>query len=756
MLTQKRPAANRGSPHLSTTILLDSLGSMPDPLRSGFLRPPADRLLAPGSRFQRYRWVVLAVALVLELAMILAAYWADSTLHPLDPVGAGIVFISVVVAGLSGTLVGVIAALVGVLASFLLLADFGTPIAAANAIGSAIIWCGAAVATGLTVGYLRHQVDRREAALEQALSRSLVARERMERVLDFSPQFHQGGDLAEVAQTICDTALDTFGSDGAQLHALEGLTFELLALAPRSDRLLGLTFTLADRAEVGEALQNRRPSFWPDVRRLNVKGAGLRLQHELNMISAILVPIINLEGTIGVLFLTWDHQIERPTEELLAIMQRFADQAGIAWQGALRLEAQRQADTLRGTLDRVLALAPTFHITGSREEVAEAICEAALETFDCTAAALYRIEGDRLRVLARVPPVKALSRGLTFPLTGEMPLARELRSRAPTFVADVRDPSRSVQPWPPEAIRRAGTRSALYIPARFDERGPRDLFVLAWDKPREQPDDSYLVIVERFTDQAALALTNASAQRLYARFEASLMPSVPLDHPRLQVMTRYRTGEQRMRLGGDFVGSIVVPAGGMLHFVIGDVSGRGPDAAALGATLRSTWRALVVAGVTIPEIIAVMGQVLLAERLEPNAFATILMGSVDLEDGGLTLANVGHPPPLLITDAVTSLDTPPIPPLGFNATKDSRPRRFSLPDQWSLFCYTDGLTDVRLGPDSRERYGEARLKHRLGEWAGTQPDGDALNALMSEIETPSGGSFADDVAVLLISTKDRA
>lgn len=756
MLTQKRPAANRRSPHLFRTILLDSLGSMPDPLRSGFLRPPADRLLAPGSRFQRYRWVVLAVALVLELAMILAIYWADSTIHPLDPVGAGIVFISVVVAGLSGTLVGVIAALVGVLASFLLLADFGTPTAAANAIGSAIIWCGAAVATGLTVGYLRRQVDRREAALEQALSRSLVARERMERVLDFSPQFHQGGDLAEVAQTICDTALDTFGSDGAQLHALEGLTFELLALAPRSDRLVGLTFTLADRAEVGEALQNRRPSFWPDVRRLNVKGAGLRLQHELNMISAILVPIINLEGTIGVLFLTWDHQIERPTEELLAIMQRFADQAGIAWQGALRLEAQRQADTLRGTLDRVLALAPTFHITGSREEVAEAICEAALETFDCTAAALYRIEGDRLRVLARVPPVKALSRGLTFPLTGEMPLARELRSRAPTFVADVRDPSRSVQPWPPEVIRRAGTRSALYIPARFDERGPRDLFVLAWDRPREQPDDSYLVIVERFTDQAALALTNASAQRLYARFEASLLPSAPVDHPRLLVMTRYRTGEQRLRLGGDFVGSIALPANEVLHFVIGDVSGRGPDAAALGATLRSTWRALVLAGESIAETIAVMGQVLLDERVEPGAFATILLGSVDLEDGSLTLANVGHPPPLLITNAVTSLDTPPVPPLGFNAATDSRPRRFSLPDQWSLFCYTDGLTDVRLGPDSRERYGEARLKQRLGGWAGTHPDADALDALMSEIETPSGGSFADDVAVLLISTKDRA
>jgi len=693
---------------------------------------------------------------VLEVIVVLVVYWADSEVHPLDPVGAGIVFISVVAAGLSGTLVGLVTALVGVAASFLLLADFTTTTAAANAIVSALIWCGAAIVTGLTVGYLRRQVVRREAALGQALSRSLVAREKMERVLDFSPQFHRGGDLPEVAQAICDTALETFGSDGAQLHSLEGLTFELLALAPRSEVLLpGLTFTLAEGAEPPETLPGGRPTFWPDVSRINLKGAALRMRQELNTISAILVPIVNLDETVGVLFLTWDHQIERPTEELFAIMQRFADQAGIAWQAALRVEAQRQADTLRETLDRVLALAPTFHITGSREEVAEAICDAALDTFDCTAAAMYRIEGDRLRVLARVPYVKALHWGLTFPLTGEMPLARELRSRAPAFVADVTDPARSIQPWPPEVVRRAGTRSALYVPLRIDEHGPRNLFVLAWDRPRERPDDAYLLVVQRFTDQAALALTNASAQRLSARFEASLLPSVPVDHPRLQVVTRYRTGEQRLRLGGDFLGSIVDNTDGRLHFVIGDVSGRGPDAAALGATLRSTWRALVDAKVAIPEIIAVMDRVLLAERVEPNAFATILLGSVDTNRHDLVLCNVGHLPPLLLAYTVASLDTPPSPPLGFNRGRRTPPWSFPLPDRWSLFCYTDGLTDARLGPGSRERYGEDRLKQRLGAWSTFRPDGAALDALMAEIEAPSGGSFADDVAVLMISTKDE-
>jgi serine phosphatase RsbU (regulator of sigma subunit) len=189
--------------------------------------------------------------------------------------------------------------------------------------------------------------------------------------------------------------------------------------------------------------------------------------------------------------------------------------------------------------------------------------------------------------------------------------------------------------------------------------------------------------------------------------------------------------------------------------VIGDVSGHGPDAAALGATLRSTWRALVIAEDPIPRIVAVMGQVLLAERAEPNAFATVVAGYVDLETQSLNLANVGHPPPFLITgDEVTSLDTPPALPLGFGEATDLPLHNFPLPPRWSLLCYTDGLIDARLTPGSVERYGEERLKRRLSAWSAGRPDGAALDALMVDIETASGEPFADDVALLLISTKD--
>jgi len=68
---------------------------------------------------------------------------------------------------------------------------------------------------------------------------------------------------------------------------------------------------------------------------------------------------------------------------------------------------------------------------------------------------------------------------------------------------------------------------------------------------------------------------------------------------------------------------------------------------------------------------------------------------------------------------------------------------------------------VRVAPGASQRFGEDRLKERLTAWAGPPdgskpaPDGAAVDALMAEIETASGGHFADDVAILLISTKDE-
>jgi hypothetical protein len=108
----------------------------------------------------------------------------------------------------------------------------------------------------------------------------------------------------------------------------------------------------------------------------------------------------------------------------------------------------------------------------------------------------------------------------------------------------------------------------------------------------------------------------------------------------LDISIRYLAGEGRLGIGGDFVDYVVHDDQGV-SFVIGDVSGHGPDAAALGATLRSGWRALATAGVPLRQTLDSLDKVLFSERNSRNMYCTLLAGRIDGPTASLTLSNAG-------------------------------------------------------------------------------------------------------------------
>ena len=77
--------------------------------------------------------------------------------------------------------------------------------------------------------------------------------------------------------------------------------------------------------------------------------------------------------------------------------------------------------------------------------------------------------------------------------------------------------------------------------------------------------------------------------------ERALIPPPLLRSDDVTVSVRYRAGREDAELGGDFYDT-VESTDGTVTVLIGDVAGHGPDAAALGARLRSAWRALTLAG----------------------------------------------------------------------------------------------------------------------------------------------------------------
>ena len=87
----------------------------------------------------------------------------------------------------------------------------------------------------------------------------------------------------------------------------------------------------------------------------------------------------------------------------------------------------------------------------------------------------------------------------------------------------------------------------------------------------------------------ALAVTNLrEAERMHRRLEQALVPSLPIEHEGFEVLSHYRPGEHDLELSGDFID--VLDRGEVgVAVICGDVSGHGPNAAAMGAMLRASW-----------------------------------------------------------------------------------------------------------------------------------------------------------------------
>ena len=157
-----------------------------------------------------------------------------------------------------------------------------------------------------------------------------------------------------------------------------------------------------------------------------------------------------------------------------------------------------------------------------------------------------------------------------------------------------------------EAPRRRGAatpRSSCSPGAASERLGVRAVAAGAQDYlVKGRVDDQLLARSIRYAieRQRAARLTRDlfAAERRRAdntRMERALIPTPLLRSSDVSVAVRYRAGREDAELGGDFYDTVESPDG-TVTVLIGDVAGHGPDAAALGARLRSAWRALTLAG----------------------------------------------------------------------------------------------------------------------------------------------------------------
>lgn len=241
--------------------------------------------------------------------------------------------------------------------------------------------------------------------------------------------------------------------------------------------------------------------------------------------------------------------------------------------------------------------------------------------------------------------------------------------------------------------------------------------------------------------------------------EQSLLPAAILPIEHLEVATRYLAAAEGHAAGGDFYDVVVTPSGSAV-LIVGDVQGKGVEAATLTSTARHTLRAAALGGVNPEGMLRRLNDALLygqAERLlanhgEPSIrFVTAVVVALTPTERGFhaVVANAGHPPPLVIRAAGT-VETVLVGGVLLGAFADAHfteaPIDLDLSDV--VVLYTDGVTEQRAQPDLFNEIQLGRLVRNVR--TAQRADADATAQLI--LDTVVGlnpREVRDDIALLV-------
>jgi serine phosphatase RsbU (regulator of sigma subunit) len=235
-------------------------------------------------------------------------------------------------------------------------------------------------------------------------------------------------------------------------------------------------------------------------------------------------------------------------------------------------------------------------------------------------------------------------------------------------------------------------------------------------------DEADVELVRAFAARAGAAVTTAVLYRdqteVADTLQASLVPVEPAEAAGVQWGTAYRPAQAGLRIGGDFYGSHPLPDGGSVFF-LGDVSGKGVEAAVFTGQLRQCLQALHRVESHPVRLLRLLNDALL-ETTQANGqgrFATMVLGVVRPRgDGGLTLtmSGGGHLPPLVLR---SSGEVEPVGLSGMLIGVVPDPRvgeaTVELAPGETCLLYSDGVTEARGGRRGDEQFGTDRLVHTI-------------------------------------------
>ena len=298
-----------------------------------------------------------------------------------------------------------------------------------------------------------------------------------------------------------------------------------------------------------------------------------------------------------------------------------------------------------------------------------------------------------------------------------------------------------------------GSTSVLSVPITDGERRYGAL-TLARQADQRHFEIADLGLVEELGEQLALAIR---VDHMFRRrteiadaLQASLLPRRLPEIAGVELTAVYVAATEGVEIGADFYDAYRTPAGWGLS--VGDVCGKGEEAAAVTAAARHAIRVIAHDAADPADVLTGANKILLAEELS-GGFVTASIAHLEWRDGALhvALGSAGHPSAAVIrTDGRVQLPGGGGLPLGLLDDFVPGTHELTLSKGDILFLYTDGLTQAR----GRDRtYFQARLSDELAGLAGSHPDQFEAGLRRTLLQF-TAGDLIDDITMMVLRVGD--
>ncbi|MBC7461804.1 MAG: SpoIIE family protein phosphatase [Thermoleophilia bacterium] len=507
--------------------------------------------------------------------------------------------------------------------------------------------------------------------------------------------------------------------------------------------------------------------------------------------AAVVVPLTGREQTLGLVVLSFPNEL--PTEfvdENAAgrdgTLAAWGRHIGSALLNARRYEREQYVrghtegmlETERENARQVRALhevSRAFANSLSFEETLNAVAEAMTERLDVDAVWIRTMDdrGEKMELRAfhaSHPELAiALERMVAAPEPREDPITVEvLQSRRAVLITDPDDATiaksellRRLAPF----LQRGSTLAVLPMmrPGSAAEDVMGTLVMLAIDSEHALTYDK-VDIAGSVTDQAALALDNArlyEQQKSFAEIiQESLLPRRLPDVPQIDYGVLYRSANVGggAEIGGDFYDFLELEDG-RLAMALGDVTGKGVQAAADTAMTKYVFRSLAREHPD-PENFLRYANEVVCDEISTGKFVTLFYGVIDPVNHTFTCGLAGHPEPKVLYPTGTVMadgrvigDEPEITSVGMEGLalgilndQDFEQKTYPFPPGAALVVYTDGVVEARR---EGRLYGQFRLERRILEESGGGA-GQIAFSIYEDCDAYAEHGLNDDVAIVVV------